>query len=345
MRGPRVSVTAAGAVYSLIVFLVAHRTVSTEIECGSRYMKRDDSWPDYLFCVGDGDHGNWTRLEGNGSQHLIASFNKTYKEVKDSGYSVWVYIAKENRTGTFLRRNGREEDAPFARHGTYFCSIGNETCQIDVLMPLQVYAYSSQGHLELECQPPITLMVTENYPNDKKVYKYPPYNITWYVNSTLVGRSTDCNGTWCGVSYERNSTYVRHHNVTIHGDTANTTNDKPLCLSCLLNTTDGSGINVVCSPRTKDPSLLNTSGVGLFGGNLGAVRDERPDEDPPNGGGLPGGALVFIVSIMIVGAIAGVLFLATRVRERTGRTSDGFERIVYRPLVGRSVGTRGRDEP
>lgn len=340
MFGPRISVVAACAVYALFLGPDARSTVSADISCGPVDGPHGDSQPDYLFCVGDGNQGNWTRLQ-NGTRQLIGRFNRTNVMVTQQGYAMWVGTDQDNRTESYIRQVEDGGANLTIDPGTYFCSIGNETCEIDIYLQLRAYGYSSQNHLELQCRPP---SLPEQRPPDgprKGVrYTYPPFNITWYVNDTLVGHSTNCNGSWCNVTYNYNASFVEHHNVTIRGDTANTTNDGPLCLSCILNTTDGSGINSVCSPATRDPRYYNMSRVGKFGGNLPeAVRGERPDGDPPNRGPHPGGTVILVCSVAIASAFAGLLFVLTRLRRRLGRPRAESGRVVYRPVGG----AHGRD--
>lgn len=334
-----IPIVAAGAVCFLLAVIDAHFTDPSDgIRCGAQYQKNDDRWPDYLYCVANGTHGNWTKLQENSTQHLIANFNKTHVDLQDSKYSVWVFVAPGNATGTFLRRNYGGEDDPFTDPGTYFCTIDNETCRIDVYMALRAYGYSGTSNLELECKPPSQYdpsharLLAQNGSRRNLTYTYSPYNITWFLNSTMVGRSINCNGTWCNVTYNDNSTFVQHHNVTIHGDKANTTYNGSLCLSCILSCDGSTGINVVCSPGTKDLSLVNVSGVGKFGGNLAeAVRGQNLDGDPP-GGNFPGPGMVFVGAVALVSAFAGILISISQIRKKMYGSAVEPKRLIYRPV-------------
>lgn len=336
----RIPIVAACAACVLLVLIDAHFTDPSDgIRCGAQYKNGDDRWPEYLYCVANGTHGNWTRLQTNGSQHLIAMFNRTNVDLRDPRYSVWVFVAPGNATGTFLRKNYGGEEDPFTEAGTYFCSIDNETCRIDVYLALRAYGYSGTSNLELQCKPPSQRDPTHadllgNGTARKQLsYAYPLYNITWFVNSTMVGRSIDCNGTWCNVSYNYNSSFVQHHNVTIYGDKANTTYNGSLCLSCILGADGSTGINVVCSPGTKDLSLLNVSGVGKFGGNLPeAIRGEKIDGESPNDGPYLGPGLVFVGAVVLVSAFAGILVAVSQIRKKMYGSAVEPKRLIYRPV-------------
>lgn len=339
MAHGRIQIVATCAVCCMLALVGAHFTDPSDgIRCGAQYQHSDDRWPNYLYCVANGTHGNWTKLQSNSTRHLIARFNKTHVDLKDSGYSVWVFVAPGNTTGTFLRKNYGGEEDPFTEPGTFFCSIDNETCRIDVFMALRAYGYSSSNHLELQCKPPgrrdpkhAALLATngrrQNLPS-----AYPLYNITWFLNSTLVGRSVNCNGTWCNVTYNHNTSFVEHHNVTIYGDKANTTYNGSLCLSCILACDGSAGINVVCSPNTKDLTLVNVSGVGKFGGNLAeAVKGEKIDNGPATGGHL-GSGVVFVGGFVIVSVFAGLLVTISKIRKKMYGSGVEPKRLIYRPV-------------
>lgn len=332
MRRSRISIVAG---HLFIAFLAARSTVSADIYCGPTFDKNTDRWPLFLACLGDGNHGNWTSLYKNGSRYLIANFNKTHEEVFNNSYVVTLFTDKSNRTGATLQMRDRWGNRPFDLPGTYVCSMENETCSIEVLTNLWTNGVSTQHHLELQCSPPPT---RGRRPLRNNV-RYPPYNITWYINGTVVGWSV-CNGT-CTATYNNSSPYVVHHNVSIYGDRANVTNEDPLCLSCVLTADGSAGITSICTLGTDDPSLWGIPGVGKFGRKQPVI-GENPDGGPPNGGNHPGGGpAVFVCSVTIVCAVAGFLVFLTRVRKKR----DGPHRIVYRPIVGRPVGTRERDTP
>lgn len=334
MSRVRASAAAACAFYVLFTFLLVVRSpVSTEIFCGPTFEKNTDRWPVFLACLGDGGHGNWTKLRRNGTHRLLANFNETNEQVFDPTFAVTLIKDARNHTGATLQIPAKWGNRPFNLPGAYFCSMGNETCQINVLTALDTSGYSTQYNLELTCRP--SPLAGQRFPIDPRLKanwrpKYPSYNITWYINGTVVGWSF-CNGTFCTVTYNQSSPYVQHHNVSIYGDKANVSNHDPLCLSCSLVSGEEQGITSICTLGTDDPRLWGIAGVGKFGRTLPVV-GEDPDGESPTAGDPVAGSGPLIGGVLFVCVVAGLLWLVRLRRKR--RSGGGHARTKYRPSVG-----------
>lgn len=311
-----------------IAFLATRSTV-TAIRCSLVYKGLEDRSPEYIKCVGNGTEGDWKKK--NGKKHLLGRFNTTNVELIDTRYGIQTFWQK-GLFGSFL-------DLPRGDFGRFFGRIGNETKTINVPMILGANGYSRADLLELTCTPPGGFRLRSNSregPRKKGTpVTYPPFNVTWFINGTMIGKSINCTGPSCGgIIYYPNASIYNHWNATILGDKIIVNTTDPLCLMCRVSMRGLFGKNSLCTPNTVDVRVKNKNGAGLFGGNLRLLlKGHNPDTDPQGSASSLSGTTVLAGSVMIVCAIAGAFYILTQIRNKKRHGPDlRLAQKIYKPV-------------
>lgn len=312
-----------------IAFL-ATRSAVTAIRCSVVYKGLNDRFPEYIKCVGNGTEGDWKKRT-NGKRRLLGRFNTTNTEVFDTKYKVQTFWQK-GQFGSFL-------DLPTGDFGRFFGRIGNETKTINVPMALGAAGYSRADLLELTCTPPGGFRLRPSH-REGPIRKgqpvtYPPFNVTWFINGTLIGKSINCTGPSCGgIIYYPNASVHDHWNATILGDKIVVNTTEPLCLMCRVNMRELSGRNSLCTPNTKDTRIRNRNRVGVYGdAQTLLLKGNEPDTDSTGTASTIGGASVLAGSVMIVCAVAGAFYILTQFRKKKRYGPDlRLEQKIYKPV-------------
>lgn len=335
MRRSRTSSTGIHGIRIAVLLFVVHRAAAF-LNCQILYQAHSGynaSVPQFLYCFGSGQHGNWSKIE-NGTHHLIANFNATDVEMEDQdgGYGVTVTPGgKKGWIRTFL-------NATRGTHGTFVCTMDNQTSVLRVPMLLRTGGmYYGNYSVGLQCMPK-----HENASRPEHL-GHDPYNITWFLNSTIVGWSKIENDTWANVTYNTNTSFVELKNVTIHGNFLTATGARPLCLTCLLGQNGGFGLSTLCSPNTKDLSVNHSTIEDVLPKKAHSARLETEDADESGGSDGSNGGDVLLGATLFACAVAGLLWLI-RLRKK-GRSDIGPLYRGYRPFGDRTVRVYEEDEP
>lgn len=318
------------------MFLATQSTVMA-IRCSIVYKNLDDRWPEYIKCIGNGSDGDWKKRvnreeHGQNKRHLLGRFNRTNVEVTDPRYQIKIFFTKKpNELGSFL-------DLPWGDYGRFFARIGNETKTIDVPMALGANGYAREDLLELTCTPPGGLRKRPKNLQTVQLkgqrYPFPPFNVTWYINGTIVGKSLNCTGPSCeAIIYYDNSSIPYHWNATILGDKIVVNTTEPICLQCRVSMHEKYGKNSLCTPGITDERVKHKNRWGVYGTALKLLlKSEKPDTDLSGTSNLSGAA-VLAGSVMIVCAVAGVLYIITQIRkEKRYGPGSKLGQKIYKPL-------------
>lgn len=267
------------------------------------------SVPTALYCIGSGDNGNWTKIE-NGTEIPIARFNRTDVDLQHKGYGVTVFTTRGNGTlETFLNLTRGD-------NGTFACTIGNETEVLYVPMLIRAGGMYHGHNVSLQC-----MSINKNI-SDPDHVGVNPYNITWFLNSTIVGWSQIYNDTYSNITYNVNSSFVQMKNITLHDNWGHTNTTRPACLTCLLSENGGFGSSTLCSPNTRDYSTNHLTIEDVLGiGTYSALKDVENDVND-NNINIPGNtSIIFICSFMLICMITSVLTLVHFRKEQSNNRS------------------------
>lgn len=328
----RLTILALSLTCVTIVFLCSQSTVNA-VRCTVSYYDRRSRWPEFVKCVGNGTEGEWYKRENHTTYRLLARFNRTNRDIFDDNYEFWTFITNnENETGSFI-------DFPPGTHGRFTFVMGNETKHNNIPTVLRASGYTRETSLRMACAPPplpnirSRRSITSDTQRPRLVI-YPPFNITWSINGSFVGRSLNCNGTTCErVRYATNITIPGLINITIEGNTATTNNSLPICLKCRVVLGNGDfGSNSVCTEGTSDVTIRCRNRVGLYGGNAGTLKGEKPDTDPSGATDVGTGATL-AGSVMIVCAVAAALYIITGMRKQRRLPNSGSKQKIYKPIT------------
>lgn len=309
-----------------LLFLVTYR-IHASLTCQILYgalRGYNASAPTALYCAGKGNDGNWTKLE-NGTEHLIARFNKTTVDLQRNGYNVTVLEKNNGVLLVFL-------NLTYGDNGIFACTIGNEKGTLHVPMLLNSGGIAQGLNVSLQCMP-----LNKNINISDPAHESPhPYNLTWFLNSTMVGRVQIYNDTSYNVTYYTSTSFVQHKNVTFHSNWGHTNTTIPACLTCVLGENSSFGFATICSPNTTDLTINRSNMAEVISHNKIIQLKVTKDEGKSDVAGAPtGGATILIGSVLIVCAIAGTLFLL-HVKKK-GRSDIRPPRITYRSFNDLSV--------
>lgn len=324
MSPPHMSLVITNTSCLTLMLFAVHRA-DTSITCQVLYEGHSGysaSKPTALYCIGKGDSGNWTKIE-NGTEHPIARFNRSSIDLQDSGYGITVFTRKGNNSLETLL------NLTHGDNGRFTCTIGNDT---EVLyVPMLIKAGGSwHGHnVSLQCMP-----INKNVSDPDHIENH-PYNITWFLNSTIVGWSHIQNDSYFNVTYNTNSSFVRLKNVTIRSNWIHTNTTGPVCVTCLLGENGQFGSTTLCSPNTKDMSASRLTITDALGEHsYVALKWDKNDNEHPITFPVDG-SITIIGSVLVVCAVSGIFFFIHFKRKRRLNTQP--PRRIYRSLDFRFV--------
>lgn len=318
MRSFQTSFVIAYAGYVTIFFVFAHR-IDALLSCRILYAARNGynaSVPVILYCVGKGSHGNWSKID-NGTDRLIARFNMTTVDRRDHRYNITTLARKKNGTLETILTFTRGDN------GTFKCAIGNATRILRVPMLIKAGGTWNGLNVSLQCTP-----LNKNLSDPDHIGRY-PYNITWFLNSTIVGRVEIYNDTSYNVTYNTNSSFVQLKNVTLHNNWGHTNTTRPVCLTCLVNESGRFGIVTLCSPNTTDLSANHLTIPDVLGkGTFLAANNARRVKNDVDANVSKGTSPIFIGSVFVACVTVCILFLIRFVKKR--RSTIGSAQNIYR---------------
>lgn len=298
--------------------LYAVHRVDTSMSCQVLYEGHSGysaSKPTALYCIGTGNDGNWTKIE-NGTERAIARFNRTNVDLQDGEYNVTVLSRKGNNTLETLLNLTQ------GGNGKYTCTIGNET---EILyVPMLIKAGGSwDGHnVRLQCMP-----INKNVSAPEHVDHH-PYNITWFLNSTIVGWAHVQNDSYSNVTYNTNSSFVQAKNVTVRNNWIETNTTTPVCVTCLLGENGQFGSTTLCSPNTKDTSTSRSTVEDIFNKNsYSSLISDKNNAAEYTIDFSENSPTLFFGFILVVCVILGTFFLVY-LKEK-GRSGIQPVRITY----------------
>lgn len=289
---------------SLVFIHVVNATIEWEIEKGPQ------GKPWALKCRGPRENGYWFK-RWNGTDTTLATFDKNAQvEIKDSRFTVTAYIKRsdlESRLGL-----------PPGTFGTFGCKFGSDYHLFFLPKEIKYNSDSKPASVTLQCQ------------------DTPPYNISWYLNSTYVALAIVYNHT-SYVLQDKNTSFTQLQNITFLGSQATTRNTRPVCVTCIVHSNHSYGIHTTCSPGTKDLAGNHQTRSENFmrASRLGADETTPDDRNIGNLVNNVTGMGFVIGSIAFVCAVTGLVLL-THVMGKRQRAVPGYEHRIYRPLSNSS---------
>lgn len=297
----------------ILALLIIH-TVNAIIEWEIEYDK--GGHPTGLKCRGPQEDGSWYK-HVNRTDMILGTFKKnTEVQVKDRNFTIMAYL-KGSNIETKL-------GLPKHTFGTFGCRFGSEHHLFFLPKEITANSESKPNSLTLQCKD-----------------THHPYNISWYINSTLVAVVNVFNSS-VYVVHDKNTSFTELKNISFHNNQATTKNDRPVCLTCIVSANDGFGDQTVCSPNTRDLSGNRQTRSENF------LRTSRLEgENPMNAGNVmnQNAGLGFVAGVVaFVCAVAGIVLLI-HVTGKKRRPHFGYDEQIYRPFSTSSGGTTERTTP
>lgn len=312
----RISYVTAHTSYIILISFCLYR-VDTFLTCRILYEGHNGynaSVPTALYCIGPKNTGNWTKID-NGTEHLIARFNATTVDTNDYRYNVTILTTKGNGALETLLSLTRGDN------GTFTCTIGNETEMLRVPMLVKAGGTWHGLNISLQCAP-----INKNASDPEHIGRY-PYNITWFLNSTLVGRVEIYNDTSYNVTYNTNSSFVQSKNVTFHDNWGHTNNTRPVCLTCVVTESGPFGLVTLCSPNTTDLSVNHSTVSDILGKDAYSASKTFDYTNDITTNVSEGSSTLSAGFVIIVYALVAVIFLV-HFRNK-GRSNIYSTRRIY----------------
>lgn len=226
------------------IIRVADTTIEWDIEYGP------DMRPTALTCRGPKTAGLWYK-RWNRTDTVLGTFDENAQvTTRDHHFVITAFVKGGSNIQTRM-------GLPLGTFGAYACGFGSEHHTFYLPKNITTHSDSRPNTITLQCK-------------DTR----PPYNISWYVNSTLAAVVTVHNRSSYTVD-DRNTSFTILKNISFYGSQATTNNTRPVCVTCIVHSNGTFGDHTVCSPYTKDLASNRQTRSENF------VRASRLESDRP----------------------------------------------------------------